>query len=35
MSGRSQCTGRQMRSGFFVLNLIAWIVILTGVHLLT
>ena len=32
---RSECSGRQMRNSFFVLNLLAWAIILAGIELLT
>jgi hypothetical protein len=35
LSGRDACSGRQMRNGFFVLNFVAWVVILAGFELLT
>lgn len=35
VSGRSACSGKQMRNGFFVLNMIAWALILAGFELLT
>lgn len=34
LSGR-ECSGRQMRNGFLMLNLIAWAIILVGIKLLT
>lgn len=33
--GRKECSGRQMRNGFFVLNLFFWVIILVGIQLLT
>ena len=35
MSGRPACSGKQMRKGFFFLNLIVWALILAGFELLT
>jgi len=35
VSSRAQCSGRQMRNGFFVLNMVVWAVILAGIELLT
>jgi hypothetical protein len=35
VSGRTPCSGKQMRNGFFMLNLIAWVIILTGIEFLT
>ena len=35
VSGRAECSGRQMRNGFFVLNLIVWAAIFAGVEFLT
>jgi hypothetical protein len=32
---QQECSGRQMRNGFLVLNLIAWAIILAGIQLLT
>jgi hypothetical protein len=35
LSAPSACSGRQMRNGFFFLNLIAWALIFAGFELLT
>jgi hypothetical protein len=35
VSGGRGCSGRQMRNGFLVLNLIVWAVVLAGIKLLT
>lgn len=35
VSGRSECSGKQIRNGLFVLNMIGWIIILGGIELLT
>lgn len=32
--GRASCSGRQMRNGFFMLNLIAWVLLIIGAELL-
>jgi len=32
--GRASCSGRQMRNGFFTLNLIAWVLIALAANLL-
>ncbi|HWK95883.1 MAG TPA: hypothetical protein VNR39_10705 [Pseudolabrys sp.] len=34
VTGRSECSAPQMRGGFVVLNLLAWIIILVGLKLL-
>jgi hypothetical protein len=35
VAGRPPCSARQMRGGFFVLNLIVWALIFAGFELLT
>jgi hypothetical protein len=35
VAGRAECSGKQMRNGFVVLNLVVWAVILAGIQLLT
>lgn len=35
IAGRAECSGRQMRNGLLVLNLIVWALILAGFELLT
>ena len=32
---RGECSGPQMRGGFVLLNLLAWVVILAGIKFLT
>ena len=35
LGARAECSGKQMRNGFLMLNLIAWAIILAGVEFLT
>jgi hypothetical protein len=35
ITGRTECSGRQMRNSFLVLDLVVWAVILAGIKLLT
>jgi hypothetical protein len=35
VSDRQPCSGRQIRNGFFVINLIVWMLILAALELLT
>ncbi len=34
VAGRSECSGRQIRNGFFMLNLIVWALIFAGIGFL-